>query len=653
MNYIGPSLLCVVAFALHVNIEGLIPFGTQWGLLLSAAPDAFEEVMWWYSAMPRAVLAILIGATMGLVGSLFQQLLLNPLVSPTTLGTTSGAWFGIACGALFFDFQSPNMNVLFAIAGGLVASGLVVLIAGRSGLRGLPVILSGMAVSLFLGAVTTGLILLNEEYARNIFIWGAGDLTQTDWTGVQWLLPRYLIIPLLIIFAAKPLNLMRLGDEIAEGRGMSLMPAMIVIIAAGVWLTAVSITTVGLIGFIGLIAPNIAKMISPLEARNQMIMSMLVGAISLLLCDCLALWFTTFSPDLVPSGAAAALIGAPALIWLARGRFCSIDDGSRRAQPSARTKLNRVRFILLIAGAIVLAVVAVSLAPVASGAWKFNWPDNTVLSLRWPRILAAASAGIGLAVAGTILQRLIRNPLASPDLLGLSAGATLVLVAGVLLFGSSIREFGPLVGFMGCGFVIVLLLVLGRRYQYSPGIMTLMGISLAAFLDAIVQFALSQGNQSVYDILGWMSGSTYHVSEEEALILALGTIVGLGFSYTSKRGLTLIFVGDEFAGSRGLDVQRGRMLLLFLVAGLVALSTSVIGPIGFVGLLAPHIASIFGARKVVEQLLVASVMGCALMLLADWLGRVVLFPVQIPAGLLASVIGGAYFIWLLSTRRIR
>lgn len=644
------GMLLLIIAGLHLQIETPLTAATQWRLLLGDTPTDFAGYQYWFSSLPRVVMALLVGAVMGLTGSVLQQLLQNPLVSPMTLGAASGAWLGLVVITLI----SPTLAALWgswaAIAGAMLAVVLVVLIAGRTGLRGLPVVLAGMAVNLLLGAIASGLVLLNDQYARNLFIWGAGDLAQTDWSWVEWLLPRLWPIPVLLLLAARPLTLLRLGDTAAQGRGMNLLPVMLVLILVSLWLTSVSITAVGLIGFIGLLTPNLARMLGSRSARDEMAFSLLLGALLLLATDALALLFSQWSSNLVPSGAAAALIGAPALIWLARNRLGGGDAG--RQLPEGRQQLHPLTAGLLMLTAVMLACLSLTLAPTAEG-WRWSWPDELVLSLRWPRVLAAASAGAGLAVAGVVLQRLIRNPLASPDILGLSAGATLALVMSVVLFGGSIREAGPLVAFGGSLAVLALLLWLGRRHDYAPGMMALTGISLAALLDAVVQFSLARGTEDTTAILGWLAGSTYRISSSQSVLLAAGTLLGILLAVLARRALTLIAIGDDFAAGRGLDRSRARILLLLLVALMTALITSMLGPIAFVGLLAPHMASMLGARRAVPQLLVAAALGLVLMLLADWFGRILIWPQQIPAGLLASVVGGSYFVWLLARRRLR
>ncbi|MBL1378706.1 Fe(3+)-hydroxamate ABC transporter permease FhuB [Zobellella iuensis] len=643
-----PALLGLVL--LHLQLEPTVPLAGQWALLWGAEPELFEEFQFFYSALPRVAMALLVGGALGLSGSLLQQLTQNRLVSPMTLGASSGAWLGLVCAAIWAPALAAGQGYWFALLGAALSTTLVLLIAGRHGIRGLPVVLAGMAVNLLLGALAAGLVLLHDQYTRNLFIWGAGDLAQTDWHWVLWLLPRLLPVAVaLVLFAHRPLTLLRLGDDAARARGLSLWPVLLALLVAALWLSSLAITAVGLIGFIGLLTPNMARFFGARTARDELLFSTLLGGLLLLATDAIALGFSRVSTDLVPSGAAAALIGAPALLWLLRSRMHAQDQSAIRL-PGERWRVTRRHWLAVAAAILALLLVNLTLAPAGQG-WQWSWPDELLWSLRWPRLLTAAAAGAGLAVAGVILQRLIRNPLASPDIMGISAGATLALVLGVLLGGGSIHDGGPLLAFGGSMTVLAILLLLGRRHGYAPAMMALVGIALAAFLDALLQFTLAKGNDQVFAILGWLAGSTYRVSEAQAGWLTAGILLSWLLALGASRGLTLVSIGDGIALGRGLALTRTRVLLLVLVSVICALVTAVMGPVAFVGLLAPHMASLLGARKAGPQLLLASLLGMALMLLSDWLGRVLLYPMQLPAGTLASIMGGTYFIYLLARKR--
>ncbi|OLU23234.1 Fe3+-hydroxamate ABC transporter permease FhuB [Pseudomonas sp. PA15(2017)] len=644
-------LVLLILLMLHLQLSTALPLAQQWAVISGAAHNDFDALQFNLSALPRLCMAILVGAALGLSGSVLQQLTQNRLVSPMTIGASSGAWLGLVCATLLVPTFAASHGHWAALCGALLAVGLVVLIAGRNGIAGLPVVLAGMALNLLLGALASGLVLLNNQYTSGLFVWGAGDLAQIDWHWVGWLWPKLLVGVLVIALAPRPLTLLQLGSEGAQARGLNLWPIMLGLFVVSIWMTAVSITAVGLIGFIGLLTPNLARLFGARRARDELLYSVLLGAVLLLATDALALLANRWTADLVPSGAAAALIGAPALLWLSR-RKLSAEDARGLQLPEGPERLRRRYALLVVLLALGAVLLSVCLGRTSTG-WQLQWPSELIWALRWPRVLTAAAAGCGLAIAGVLLQRLLRNPLASPDILGLSAGATLAVMLALMVFGGSLLGFvAPIAAFVGSLAVLGILLLLGRRHQYSPALMALVGISLTALLNAALQFGLAKGTADSFALLGWLAGSTYRVSASQALWLSCGVLLLGVLSILCHRALTLISIGDGVALSRGLDVRKARLALLVLVSLLCALVTSLMGPVAFLGLLAPHMAAILGARRVLPQLLLAAALGGVLMLLADWFGRVLIFPLQLPVGIVASVVCGSYFVYLLVKRRL-
>ena len=645
------TLLALLPLALlHLWLAAdLDPF-ELWAMLASAE-HSFEFLQLQLSALPRLSMALLTGVALGLSGSLLQQITQNRLVSPMTIGASSGAWLGLVLATLLVPTFAADHGQWAALLGALLAVGLVLLIAGRSGIGGLPLVLGGMAMNLLLGALAAGLVLINNQYTQGLFVWGAGDLAQIDWHWVQWLWPKLLLAVPLLILAPRPLSLLQLGGDAAQGRGLALWPVMLVLFLAALWLCSVSITAVGLIGFIGLLTPNLAKMLGARTARDELCYSALLGALLLLGTDALALLANRVSGQLVPSGAAAALIGAPVLLWLARRHLAAEDPrGLQLPRGAERFGWRSALWVALLA--VLALTVALGLARGVDG-WHLQWPSALVWSLRWPRVLTAASAGAGLAISGLLLQRLLRNPLASPDILGLSAGATLAVMLALIIFGGAVfGAVAPLAAFVGSLAVLAVLMLLGRRHHYSPALMALLGISLGALLNAALQFVLAKGSGDSFALLGWLAGSTYRATPAQALWLTVGVLLFGALALLFQRALTLIGIGDGVAASRGLNVPRLRLVLLVLVALLCALVTSLLGPVAFLGLLAPHIAVMLGARRVLPQLLLAASLGAVLMLLADWVGRTLIFPLQIPVGIVASVLCGSYFVYLLIRGRL-
>ncbi|WP_133152671.1 iron ABC transporter permease, partial [Vibrio sp. 10N.261.52.A1] len=405
----------------------------------------------------------------------------------------------------------------------------------------------------------------------------------------------------------------------------------------------------GVISFIGLIAPNIARHLGFLKAKSELIASCVLGALLLCVTDSLAIFLAQWSLDMIPTGTATAVVGAPALIIIARKQM-SAQDQMFFSMPKGPRSISPLAYFLL--GSMIFGLLALStLSQPSSDMGYFVIPDAFEWSIRWPRILTAIFAGGGLAVAGVILQRLVYNPLASPDILGVSAGAVLALIFSSLFMGYSIHSLSPWVAFLGSAIALCILLFLGKKHQFAPSILILTGISLTAVLEALVQFSLTRVGEGKYILLAWLAGSTYRVEPEAAMIMVIVITVCIGIALLLSRWVTLIATGRQFASARGLNINIAYVVLLCIVAILCSMVTTTMGPVAFVGLLAPHIAAMVGARLVREQIILSFLIGAALMLFADWLGQVVVFPAQLAAGTLVSIIGGSYFIFLLLKSR--
>ncbi len=655
MSYRHLNLLwfgVLVAAGISLQIGNELSLSAQWSLAtLKTEAEEFADFNFFYAQLPRALITILVGSMLGLVGSLMQQLTQNSLTSPLTLGTSSGAWLALIIVNIWFPDWIADYSALAAMVGALLAFGLIVLITGVNNMTGLPLVVSGMVVNILLGSIATAIILLNEQFAQNVFMWGAGDLAQNGWEWLGWLLPRLSIsIPLLII-APRILTLMRLGHQGAAARGLAVIPAFLLLMVAGIWLVSASITAVGVIGFIGLLTPNIARSMGARTPKMELYSSMLLGALLLLCTDMLSMGLSLWTTDVVPSGITTAAIGAPALIWFSR-RQLKAQDTLAISLPNHRATVSAGSIMLLIT-AFAFAIILHAFLQVTDSSWSWIVPSEYQWQLRWPRALTSLFAGIGLAIAGTILQRLIYNPLASPDILGVSSGATFALVFASLFLGQSMAGTNWATALLGSVIVLIALLALGKRHQYAPSSLILTGIAITALLEALVQFCLSKGTADSYQILLWLAGSTYRVSAIQSIYLAAGVVVLALFALLTSRWLTLISIGRSFAGARGLSPQTASLVLLIVVALLCALVTATMGPVSFVGLIAPHMAMMLGAQKAKQQLLVASLVGGALMLWADWLGQVMLYPMQVAAGTIVAILGGTYFLMLLVFSRTK
>ncbi|EKT56259.1 Fe(3+)-hydroxamate ABC transporter permease FhuB [Providencia sneebia] len=651
-HYLTFFMLLLLFVVINLQLEPGLSLFQQYQLIIRPnSVHNFADFFFLYGQLPRLVMALVVGATFGLIGSVMQQLTQNNLTSPLTLGSSSGAWLALVIVNIWFAHDAGFYSSFAAMIGALFAFGFVILIAGVHNMTGLPLVVSGMVVNILLGAIATALITLNSQFTQNIFMWGAGNLAQDGWQKIYWLLPALFPIIIIIGFAPRILTLLRLGHEGAQARGLSVLPAFLFFIVLATWLVAATITTVGVISFIGLLAPNIVRQLGQLSARKELMMSAGVGAILLLCADSGAIALSNYLNIVVPTGVMTAAIGAPLLIWFSR-RALTAQDQLSIGMLSTTLRLSKLTVLALLL--LLFAGIIATLFLHTDGT-HFYWSQPSIFqwALKWPRLLAALFAGLALSIAGVLLQRIIYNPLASPDILGVSSGASAALVLTSLLLGTAIQTSLSGVALLGSLAVLTLLLILGRRQHYAPASVILTGICLTATLEAFVQFFLAQGTLSSYRILLWLSGSTYRMNGSQALIFAFAVLILCTLTICLSRWLTLLSVSRTFAQGRGLHAQKANILLLVLVALLCALVTSTVGPIAFIGLIAPHMAFLLGAKKAKQQLIIGGLIGAILMLWADWLGQTVIYPAQIAAGIFVAILGGGYFLLLMALNRMK
>ncbi|ELB2878379.1 Fe(3+)-hydroxamate ABC transporter permease FhuB [Vibrio parahaemolyticus] len=650
--YIGYAALIALLSLLSLQIDTSLSLSEQWQLFTQPeSASEFRDVFFMQSQLPRLSITLLVGAMLGLTGSLMQQLTQNNLTSPLTLGTSSGAWLALVIVNIWFVDWVADYSAFAAMAGALVAFGLIISIAGVRNMTGLPLVVSGMVINILLGSIATALIILNAQFAQNIFMWGAGDLSQYSWDWFEWLLPRSTIAIVILIVAPRILTLMKLGQEGAAARGLAVLPAFGALMVMGIWLVSASITAVGIISFIGLLTPNIARVMGARTPRDELISSMLLGAALLLITDSAAIYLSLLLEETIPSGVAAAAIGAPALIWFTRKKLTATDQLNLSMSQGKTALSNAAVWGIAVMG--IIGILAYSFVTHGISGIEFAIPGEFQWQLRWSRMISAISVGVALSVAGIILQRIVYNPLASPDILGVSSGATFAIIITGVMVGSVLAAFNWGVAFLGSLTVLILLLIIGKRSHFNPSNFVLSGIALSALLQALVQFALAQGSGESYKILLWLTGSTYRVTSTSALVLLISVLVLLAIVLALSRWLTLISIGRAFSNARGLNPSSANTILLVIVALLCAFSTATVGPVSFVGLVAPHMAMMLGARKVKEQLFVGSLIGATLMVWADWLGQIAIYPSQIAAGTLVAIIGSTYFLFLMLKSKFR
>lgn len=644
------GVVAVAAAALSlVGLAGRLPTALWGQALLFPDPDDMRQVLVHYSWLPRLVTSLLCGAALALAGTVFQQVLRNPIASPATLGVAAGSRLALAVAALWAPGFLALGREWVALAGGALTLLAVFWLAWRKGLSPLAVILAGLVLSLYFGAVAAALVLLNDHHLNSLFIWGAGSLSQQDWSAVRYLAPRLAVTGGLIALMHRPLTLLGLDDEVSGSLGLSLHGARLGALGLAVALTAFVVSAVGVIGFIGLAAPAMVYLAGARRLRDRLIWAPLLGAGLLWLTDQVVLQVSGGGGELLPTGAVTALFGSPLLLWLLpRLRFA---PDPTRLRPGDEATRARRPYRLLAGLAVALPLLFLGAVALGQGpaGWTWSWGAELEGLLPWraPRAVAALSAGAMLAVAGVIMQRLTGNPMASPEILGISAGAALGLIAALFLIGDAGRAVRLGAATAGAFAALLAILAMGRKAHYAPGRVLLAGIALSAFFDALVVALMATGDPRATLLLNWMMGSTAGVDATSAATTGVLAVGLLAVAPLCRRWLEVLPLGSTVSRALGVDLDRSRLGLLGLTAALTAVGTLVIGPLSFVGLMAPHLARRLGLQRAVPEMAGAALVGGSLMLAADWLGRSLLSPWQLPAGLFAILVGGPVLMWLL------
>ncbi|MBN3575751.1 Fe(3+)-hydroxamate ABC transporter permease FhuB [Vibrio neptunius] len=640
------AAVLIIGSLLQVTAPYSQGIGLIWDTIFHFDSANYQHLITHLTYLPRLAVAIICGFALAVAGCVMQFVLRNPIASPTTLGVAAGAELGMVLGILLIPANLVIPSFVPAFIGGCLATGLVFVLSSARGFSPLHMVLAGMVVSLFLGSVNTMLLMLHEQRLTSIFVWGAGVLNQNNWSSTQMLLPLVLLPTSLLLVLQRPLSALQFGDNVATSLGVNIKQIKLLCLSLAIFITAAVVSEVGLIGFVGIVAPAIARMLGVRALAKQILASGAIGSGILLTVDLVIQPFSGVGGELLPTGAMTALIGAPFLLWLLQ-RTKLQSDLKARSEHVEHYKLVSTRNILV---ALTIALIAVSLFAIMVGKNQLGWSlgfNQAMFELRAPRVLVALLAGIGLAFAGTIIQRISNNPMASPEVLGISSGAAFALVLGTL-FGIAVgREQQMLLGTIGAVSVTAVVWLMGRKHNFAPTQTLLTGIALSAGLDALLRIAMSSGHDNASALLTWLSGSTYLVAHNDVVLLAIGvTFVG-AIALSLNRWIELIGLGEVTANSIGMNATVVRLVLLLLVAALTTLCTIVIGPLSFIGLLAPHMARSLHQYRATPQMLTAALLGATIMVLADWIGRTLWFPWQFPAGLLASLIGGGYFLYLM------
>lgn len=321
--------------------------------------------------------------------------------------------------------------------------------------------------------------------------------------------------------------------------------------------------------------------------------------------------------------------------------------------------VQEVRGIRVFIVALVILLVGILLS-MKLGAIPLSWSElyhvlsgddsskigQIIMTIRLPRILVGFLAGMNLALAGVILQGILRNPLADPGIIGITSGGALAAMIIMILLPTYVMLV-PIGAFIGA--LAASMLVYGISWQggLNPLRLILAGVAVAAFFGGFNTVLSVFYPDRVQGTVSWMAGGFVGRSWDDIMMIWPYTAIGIIGSMVSIRWLTLLSLGDDTARTLGLHVERCRLALLVLAALLAASAVSVSGMLGFVGLIVPHVARLIVGVDYRYLIPTSMVFGGILIVYADTLARMIIAPGEIPVGVLMSFLGAPFFLYLL------
>ncbi|AYD03595.1 Fe(3+)-hydroxamate ABC transporter permease FhuB [Neorhizobium sp. NCHU2750] len=646
---LGPMRLSVVLGTLALLLSAfylshILPLQHVGDALFAPDPADTAALVFHFSWLPRLCMALICGAGLSVAGATFQQVLRNPIAEPTTLGVSAGAQLALTVATLFAPSLLVGGTEWVALGGASITIALIALLAWRMTISPTVLIVGGLMVTLYAGTLNALLSLLYSDDLGSVAIWSTGSLNQNDWKAVDYLLPRISTCVGVLLALMRPLSIAGLDDAHARSLGLPMGTIRLLSMISAMALSAFVVSSVGVIGFIGLVAPALARLSGARRFASQFIWSAIIGALLLWTTDQLAQIASTTGWR-VATGTATAVLGAPILLLL----LTRVKSSEAQVKSEVQRRSGRPLLALGIVSLVLFAATfpAVDLAQGPDG-WAFEsiGAATMFLPLRLPHVVAALSAGAMLAVAGGLMQRLIGNPMASPEILGISSGAAAAALLSLFIVPVDSSSMMIAAG-LGALLTLIAILAIGYRNGLPPQRFLLVGIALNAGVGAFSSLLIASNDPRLRPAMSFLAGSTYAVDGARAF-MAAGILVSILLALAAAvRWLNALPLGKGAMQSIGMNVFRVRAAIVIFSAVLTGAATVIVGPLSFVGLMAPHLTRLMGLQRPTDYLIGSAILGALIMLVADWLGRNILFPSQVPAGLLAAFVGGPYFLWLV------
>jgi len=649
-----PSLFALAGFLAAASLflftaSAAVPI-SQWPTaIFSLGPARLDEIILLHGLFPRAGVALVAGAALGLSGALLQQLLRNPIADPSTLGISAGAQLAIVIATLFFPALLDGHRALVALSGAAIAALIVFALAWRTSFEPVTMVVSGMLVGVTAAALSAALTLAQGEYLMSLVTWNGGSLGQQDWSVFSALSLQLFLAMAAAAVLLRPLLILGLGDASARSLGINLRGVRLAVAVLATLLAGMVAANVGLISFVGLVAAALVRGCGVRSPLAALALSPLAGGLFLWFCDGVVQTVAGASGETFPTGSVTALAGGPLLLWLLP-KVRSLQ-GAQRPQGSVR-RINAIKGFTILAASLPFVVTIALLVGNDGHGWTLLTLQTAadLSSLRWPRLVAAAGAGGLLALTGAILQRLTGNAMASPEVIGVSGGAGLGFAFVLTLFpmsGPYSMVAGAALGGLAANSAV---LAFARRQTLPSDKLLLAGIAISSLSSAVLAVLIAAGDQRAWQILAWIGGSAASVTPGVAIFLASLSIVVMMASMFLVRWLTLLPLGVTMSRSLGVPIAASRVVTLALCGLATGAASVLVGPLSFVGLIAPHIAARAGFIRARGHLAASFFLGAVIMAFADFGARTATFPYELPLGLFAAMVGAPYLIWLITRK---
>lgn len=318
---------------------------------------------------------------------------------------------------------------------------------------------------------------------------------------------------------------------------------------------------------------------------------------------------------------------------------------------SPSTRIASTSILLLIFVVISIGMGSVYISPLETIQTIFTRSEEMATTIIWdlriPRVAVAAIVGVNLALSGALLQAVMRNPLADPGLTGVSSGASVTVLAIMLVF-PNFTSFIPIAAMIGGTIAVAIVYALAwKKNTISPVRIILAGVAVNAIFGGITGLLSILYSDRLPAALQWMNGSLGGKGMGDVAVLLPYSMIGWVLALFCIRSANLLSLGEKIASNLGENTNRIRILLSLVAVYLAAVSVSIVGLLGFVGLIVPHMARLIVGTNYRFVIPMSMVLGAVVLVIADTIGRTLFAPLDLPAGIIMAMVGGPYFLYLM------